>query len=109
MIRPLVPLTYAEERICTFVMAGYTVEAMAAVLGIKPTSARLTIKKAAQKIGGPLWATDRLRCLIWKAMEVGVIQYLSGLRNDDGKLLAPPPMSPPVIVEIPQPESFMAR
>lgn len=82
----------------TLLYAGKTREEIAATLGVTASTVTKMMQRAANKIGGPPWAGAEKRCLIWKAMEVGVLQYLAGVRGADGRLLAPPPHSPPVVV-----------
>jgi len=82
----------------TLLFAGYDLDQIAVLQGVKRTTIQGRLQSVGRKIGGPRWASSEKRCLIWKAMEIGVIQYLAALRGDDGRLLAPPPDSPPIVV-----------
>lgn len=113
MIRPVAPFSEREREVLWWLFQGCTLEETGRRMGVSTGRARAHMGKAAAKINGPRWASNRERCLIWVGMEIGVQQYLAGLRMDDGRYLEPPPHlteeQAAVVVVCPEPETLMRK
>lgn len=107
MIRPGAPLNRVEEEVCLYVLCGYDNPEIGRRMGVQLNTVRSRLWKIGNKLEGPSWAGPRVRIIMWYSMEIGVRQYLAGLRGDDGKLLAPPPHAGPRVCTFPEPEQLM--